>query len=80
MNPFLRQNDNVTVRSKQLVLRPHVLTAKEEDIDWQFAVNTRGPINIIRAFLPHFRKNGGGMFINVSSLVGLTTVVPLGSL
>jgi NAD(P)-dependent dehydrogenase (short-subunit alcohol dehydrogenase family) len=54
--------------------------AKEEDIDWQFAVNTRGPINIIRAFLPHFRKNGGGMFINVSSLVGLTTVVPLGSL
>ena len=34
--------------------------AREEDIDWQFAVNTRGPINIIRAFLPHFRNNGGG--------------------
>jgi NAD(P)-dependent dehydrogenase (short-subunit alcohol dehydrogenase family) len=54
--------------------------AKEENIDWQFAVNTKGPINVIRAFLPHFRKNGGGMFINVSSYVGLTTMVPLGSL
>lgn len=54
--------------------------AKEEVIDWQFAVNTRGPINVIRAFLPHFRTNGEGMFINVSSFMGLTTAVPLGSL
>lgn len=54
--------------------------AREADIDWQFAVNTRGPINIIRSFLPHFRSNGGGMFINVSSFMGITTAVPLGSL
>jgi NAD(P)-dependent dehydrogenase (short-subunit alcohol dehydrogenase family) len=54
--------------------------AKEEDIDWQFAVNTRGPINVIRAFLPHFRANGGGMFINISSFMGVTTAVPIGSL
>ncbi|SEJ62027.1 NADP-dependent 3-hydroxy acid dehydrogenase YdfG [Dyadobacter sp. SG02] len=54
--------------------------AKEEDIDWQFAVNTRGPINVIRGFLPHFRANGGGMFINISSFMGITTAVPLGSL
>ncbi|MDR6563594.1 MULTISPECIES: SDR family oxidoreductase [unclassified Arcicella] len=54
--------------------------AKEEDIDWQFAVNTRGPINIIRAFLPHFRQQGEGMFINVSSFMGITTALPLGSL
>ncbi len=54
--------------------------AKEEDIDWQFAVNARGPINIIRAFLPHFRENQGGMFINISSFMGITTAVPLGSL
>ncbi|ACT92269.1 SDR family oxidoreductase [Dyadobacter fermentans] len=54
--------------------------AKEEDIDWQFAVNARGPINVIRAFLPHFRANNGGMFINISSFMGITTAVPLGSL
>ncbi|MCF0069874.1 SDR family oxidoreductase [Dyadobacter sp. CY261] len=54
--------------------------AEEADIDWQFAVNARGPINVIRAFLPHFRANGGGMFINISSFMGITTAVPLGSL
>ncbi|KWX69809.1 SDR family oxidoreductase [Paenibacillus jilunlii] len=54
--------------------------AEEKDIDWQFAVNTRGPINIIRKFVPHFRANGGGMFINISSFMGVTTAVPLGSL
>ncbi len=54
--------------------------AKEETIDWQFQVNVRGPINIIRGFLPHFRENDGGMFINISSFMGVTTAVPLGSL
>lgn len=53
---------------------------EEETIDWQFAVNVRGPINMIRAFLPHFRENGGGKFINISSFMGVTTAVPLGSL
>ncbi|MDR6551651.1 SDR family oxidoreductase [Paenibacillus qinlingensis] len=54
--------------------------AKEEAIDWQFAVNARGPINVIRGFLPHYRTTGGGMFINISSFMGVTTAVPLGSL
>jgi NAD(P)-dependent dehydrogenase (short-subunit alcohol dehydrogenase family) len=54
--------------------------AKEEAIDWQFGVNVRGPINVIRSFLPHFRSNGEGMFINISSFMGVTTAVPLGSL
>lgn len=54
--------------------------ATEEQIDRQFAVNVRGAINVIRQFLPHFRANGGGMFINISSFMGVTTAVPLGSL
>ncbi|GAB4019053.1 SDR family NAD(P)-dependent oxidoreductase [Spirosoma migulaei] len=54
--------------------------AEEATIDWQFAVNVRGPINVIRAFLPHFRANGGGLFINISSFMGVTTAVPIGSL
>lgn len=54
--------------------------AAEEAIDWQFAVNVRGPINVIRAFLPHFRANKAGMFINISSLMGVTTAAPIGSL
>ena len=54
--------------------------ADESTIDWQFAVNVRGPVNIIRAFLPHFRTNKSGMFINISSLMGITTATPVGSL
>ncbi|TDO23839.1 SDR family oxidoreductase [Pedobacter duraquae] len=54
--------------------------ANEDDIDWQFAVNVRGPINVIRAILPHFREIGGGKIINISSWMGLTTAVPVGSL
>jgi NAD(P)-dependent dehydrogenase (short-subunit alcohol dehydrogenase family) len=54
--------------------------AEEATIDWQFAVNVRGPINVIRAFLPHFREQKGGMFINISSFMGVTTAVPVGSL
>jgi len=54
--------------------------AAETTIDRQFAVNVRGPINIIRAFLPHFRTNKGGMFINISSFMGVTTAAPTGSL
>src|SRR5882724_8152816 len=40
----------------------------------------RGPINVIRAILPHFRANKGGMIINISSFMGVTTAVPTGSL
>ncbi|MFC0403218.1 SDR family oxidoreductase [Paraburkholderia rhizosphaerae] len=53
---------------------------EEATIDWQFAVNVRGPINVIRAFLPHFRERKGGRFINISSFMGVTTAVPTGSL
>ncbi|MBL0740039.1 SDR family NAD(P)-dependent oxidoreductase [Chryseolinea lacunae] len=54
--------------------------AEESTIDWQYAVNVRGPINVIRKFLPHFRSKGGGMFINISSFIGVTSAIPVGSL
>lgn len=53
---------------------------EEKDIDNQYAVNVRGVINVIRGFLPHFRQNKGGMFINIGSVMGRTTALPLGSL
>ena len=54
--------------------------ASEDTIDQQYAVNVRGPINVIRAILPHFRARGGGVIVNVSSFMGVTTAVPVGSL
>ena len=50
------------------------------DIDRQYTVNVKGVINVIRTFLPYFREQHAGKFINVGSVMGLSTVLPLGSL
>ncbi|WP_158795874.1 SDR family oxidoreductase [Pedobacter sp. L105] len=52
----------------------------DADIEKQFAVNVKGVINVIRAFLPHLRANRAGKIINISSLMGISTALPLGSL
>lgn len=39
----------------------------------QFDVNVFGLMSVTKAFIPHFREKKSGMFINVSSLSGLTT-------
>ncbi|MCZ8254891.1 MAG: SDR family oxidoreductase [Polaromonas sp.] len=45
-----------------------------EQILAQFEVNVFGVIELTRAILPHFRKNKGGMVINVSSGAGMFTL------
>jgi NAD(P)-dependent dehydrogenase (short-subunit alcohol dehydrogenase family) len=52
----------------------------EQAIEQAYQVNVRGVINVIRASFPYFRRQGGGMIINVSSVMGLSTALPLGSL
>jgi NAD(P)-dependent dehydrogenase (short-subunit alcohol dehydrogenase family) len=42
-----------------------------EKIQEQFDVNVFGVMDVTRALLPHFRKNRGGLIINVSSRAGL---------
>jgi NAD(P)-dependent dehydrogenase (short-subunit alcohol dehydrogenase family) len=54
--------------------------ATEEDINKTWNTNVKGVMNVITAFLPHFRANKAGMFINVGSAMGLTTTMPLLSL
>lgn len=49
------------------------------DIDKALDVNVKGVVNVIREFTPHFRQNNGGMFINVSSMMGRSAALPLGS-
>jgi NAD(P)-dependent dehydrogenase (short-subunit alcohol dehydrogenase family) len=48
-----------------------------EKVQEQFDVNVFGVMDVTRAILPHFRKNKGGLIINISSrggLVGLPMV------
>lgn len=47
--------------------------ATVEQIQNQFNTNVFGLMSVTRAFLPHFRANGAGLFLNVSSIGGLIT-------
>ena len=47
--------------------------ASPEAIKQQFDTNVFGLMSVTRAFLPHFRANGAGMFLNVSSIGGRIT-------
>ncbi|HEY5746300.1 MAG TPA: SDR family oxidoreductase [Chryseolinea sp.] len=45
-------------------------TFTEDDLDKVMDVDVRGPWRIIRAALPHMRKQGEGLIINISSVSG----------
>ena len=47
--------------------------ATNEQIRRQFDTNVIGLMEVTRAFLPHFRANKAGMFLNVSSIGGRIT-------
>ena len=47
--------------------------ASAEKIRRQFDTNVFGLMEVTRAFLPHFRANKAGLFLNVSSIGGLIT-------
>lgn len=48
-------------------------SAPRESILRQFAVNVQGLFDVTQQVLPHFRTNGSGMFINISSIGGRMT-------
>jgi NAD(P)-dependent dehydrogenase (short-subunit alcohol dehydrogenase family) len=53
--------------------------ATNEQIERQYSTNVTGLLFVTREFLPHFRANGGGVIINISS-VGGVAAFPLFSL
>lgn len=53
--------------------------ATPEQIKHQYDTNVFGLMTVTRAFIPHFRTNKAGLFLNVSSIGGLVTF-PLSSL
>lgn len=51
----------------------------EHKMRMQYDVNVIGPMLVMQSILPHFRKRGKGMIINISSMGGKITF-PLGTL
>lgn len=46
-------------------------TITKAELQHSMAVNVGGAINVVTSLLPHFRANGGGRVVNVSSWLGL---------
>jgi short-subunit dehydrogenase len=61
---------DVLVNNAGFGLYAPLQTAKREDVERVFAVNTFGALSCIQAVLPEMRRKGSGLIVNVSSIVG----------
>jgi NAD(P)-dependent dehydrogenase (short-subunit alcohol dehydrogenase family) len=48
------------------------------DLNEVLKVNLFGPISVLQATIPHLRKNGGGVIVNISSMVTKTAFPEIG--
>ena len=69
---------DVIINNAGLGYRSFVELSEDSKIDTIINVNLLGVIKVCRAFIPLFRAQGKGQFINVSSVAGLVNL-PLGN-
>jgi len=55
------------------LIGPFELATKEQ-VQREFQTNLFGAMNVMRAFLPHFKQNKDGLIINLTSVGGLITM------
>ncbi|SPA00009.1 putative deshydrogenase oxydoreductase [Cupriavidus taiwanensis] len=48
-----------------------ILDVTEDEFDRVYAVNVKSIYWSARAFIPHFRRRGGGVFVNIASTAGI---------
>ena len=65
---------NVLVNNAGVVHVSTVEGISEEEWDQLMTVNVKGPFLMARAVLPEFRKGGGGVVVNIGSVLGLFAV------
>ena len=58
------------VNNAAVMTRSDLETTTSEVFDHTMAVNLRAPLLLIRAALPHFRRQGGGRVLNIGSVNG----------
>nr|WP_309597778.1 SDR family NAD(P)-dependent oxidoreductase [Flavobacterium oreochromis] len=69
---------NVIINNAGVGYRSFVEFSEDQSIDKIVDINWLGCVKVCRAFIPVFRKQGFGHFINVTSIAGLVNL-PLGS-
>ncbi len=76
LNDF--KNIDVIVNNAGIGYRSFVELSEDSKIDTIVNVNWLGVVKICRAFIPQFRTQNKGQFINISSIAGIVNL-PLGS-
>ena len=61
---------NVLINNAGVGITGPLEETPEEEIKKAFDTNYFGPINVTKAVLPHMRKQGGGLIINITSIAG----------
>ncbi len=69
---------DVIVNNAGVGYRSFVELSEDAKIDAIVDVNWLGVVKVCRAFIPHFRQQMNGQFINITSIAGLVNL-PLGS-
>ncbi len=69
---------DVVVNNAGIGYRSFVELSEDQKIDAIVDINWLGVVKMCRAFIPIFRKQGFGQFINITSIAGLVNL-PLGS-
>jgi NAD(P)-dependent dehydrogenase (short-subunit alcohol dehydrogenase family) len=62
---------DILVNNAGINIREPIEVMKAEDFDTMLAVNVKGPFLGTKHAIPVFRKGGGGLIINISSVSGL---------
>jgi short-subunit dehydrogenase len=69
---------DVIINNAGIGYRSFVELSEDDKIDAIVDVNWLGVVKVCRAFIPHFREQKKGHFINITSIAGLVNL-PLGS-
>lgn len=69
---------DVIINNAGIGYRSFVELSEDDKIDSIVRVNWLGVVKVCRAFIPHFREQQKGQFINITSIAGLVNL-PLGS-
>jgi len=72
------QSVDVVINNAGIGYRSFVELSEDDKIDSIVNVNWLGVVKVCRAFIPHFREQQKGQFINITSIAGLVNL-PLGS-
>jgi NAD(P)-dependent dehydrogenase (short-subunit alcohol dehydrogenase family) len=70
---------NILINNAGRALRAPIVDIKISDFEDIMKLNVYGPLLTMQAVIPHMKKNGGGMIVNISSNVSKMAIPTIGA-